>query len=175
MNRLKVLFSALAVTLALSVWVTMRDKDASETDFKSRDLRNISRSAAAAALAPETKVLQNTFFSRDPLLEATADPFSPVNFSPLPPVALPIQATPPPPPPPKAVAPPFSYRYVGRMTGVDGKSGVYLASDQELLSIHVGDMVANGFRIDAIGEKQISITYTPLDEHLVIPVLSAAP
>jgi hypothetical protein len=114
---------------------------------------------------------------RDPLLDAATDPFVPVSFLAPPQAPVLVErsvATVIIPPAPNPVSPPFPYRYVGRMTGIDGKTVTFVASDQELVQVRVGQTVAGGFRIDAIDQKQIALTYLPLDERAIIATPSAA-
>jgi hypothetical protein len=130
--------------------------------------------ATAAGVQPDPPA---PALKRDPLVDSAVDPFTPISFLPPPPAPTPVDrsvATVVVPPPPAPVAPPFPFRYLGRMTGIDGTTGVYIASDQELLQVRAGQLVAGGFRVDAIDDKQIALTYVPLDEHLIVATPTAA-
>lgn len=108
---------------------------------------------------------------REPLIETAADPFKVVSFLPPPkPVeAVPVAA----PPPPAPVAPPFPYRYLGRMLSVDGKLLTYLARGDAIVPIQLNQVLDHDYRIDTLNDTELVITYLPLDERVRIPVRSA--
>ncbi len=74
-------------------------------------------------------------------------------------------ASPPPqaeaPAPPDAVAPPLPFRYMGRLTQ-DGKTEVFVLRDDDIISIAPGRKIDAQYRVDAIGESAIRMTYLPL-------------
>ncbi|HYD82128.1 MAG TPA: hypothetical protein VEC06_20170 [Paucimonas sp.] len=107
--------------------------------------------------------------AKEPLVESDVDPFKVVSFLPPPP-----KVAAPPPPPPKPTAPPFPYRYFGRMVGVDGKLVTYLTRNDELIPIREQDVLDNAYRIDSIGDTQIVVTYLPLEEKAIVPAQPAA-
>ncbi|MCU6498281.1 hypothetical protein LPN04_10800 [Rugamonas sp. A1-17] len=108
---------------------------------------------------------------REPLAEAAADPFKVVSFLPPPkPVEAVAVAAPPPPPP---VAPPFPYRYLGRMLSVDGKLLTYLARGDAIVPVQPQQVLDHDYRIDTLNDTELVITYLPLDERVRIPLRSA--
>ncbi len=110
--------------------------------------------------------------ARDPIVEAIADPFKPVSFLPPPPKV--VEAAPPPPaPPPKPSAPPFPYRYMGRMLGVDGKLVTYLTRGDVIVPIQLHQMLDGDYRVDVLNDNELVIHYVPLDEKIRISVRSA--
>jgi hypothetical protein len=60
----------------------------------------------------------------------------------------------------KPAVPPLPFRYFGRLTE-NGKTEVYVMRGDELLSIAPGQSIGE-YRVDKIGESQISFTYLPL-------------
>jgi len=168
--------AALIATLGMCAWTALYD-DSGATADTTAVAPGRSRPAAVHVASLVDVPASQTPFERDPLVDAAIDPFAPVSFVPQPPVAAPVErtvATVIVPPPSAPVAPPFPYRYVGRMTGIDGKTGVYIASDQELLQVRAGQTVAGTFRIDTIDDRQIALTYLPLEERVILPTPTAA-
>lgn len=111
--------------------------------------------------------------ARDPIVEAVADPFKAVSFLPPPPKV--VEAAPPPPsaPPPKPSAPPFPYRYMGRMLGVDGKLVTYLTRGDAIVPIQLHQVLDGDYRVDVLNDNELVIHYVPLDEKIHISVRSA--
>ena len=62
------------------------------------------------------------------------------------------------------VAPPFPYLFFGRMVDIHGKRLTYLSRDDHVFPIKDGEIVDGAYRVDAIGEREISLTYLPLNE-----------
>ena len=92
------------------------------------------------------------------------DPFGAVSWKP--PEAP--QAHPsPPPPPPKPVAPPFPYAYLGALTE-DGVRTAFFSKGERVLPVKAGDVVDAAYRVDAMTDKQMTVTYMPLNESLVV-------
>lgn len=74
---------------------------------------------------------------------------------------------PPPPKPPEAVAPPFAYAYLGGLTE-DGVRTTFFTQGDRILAVKVGDTVDAAYRVDQMTEKQMQLTYLPLDKTLVL-------
>lgn len=80
---------------------------------------------------------------------------------------------PPPPPPPPAIpppkpqAPPFTYTYMGGLSE-DGKRINFFSKGERVLSVKSGDTVDGAFRIDEISETQMTMTYLPLNEKVIL-------
>lgn len=110
---------------------------------------------------------QGKALDRDPLIDADDDPFRVVSF--LPPQAA-APPAPPPLPPAKPTAPPFPFRYFGKMVDVNGNPVTYLARDDELIPIRVNDVLQDAYRIDAMDQNQIVVTYLPLNEKMTISI-----
>lgn len=124
---------------------------------------------SAPAAQPVAPMPANAW-DRDPLPDGEADPFKPVGLLP-----------PPPPPPPPAVAvaspaplaPPFPYRYFGRMIGPDGKPLAYLTRGDTLVQVKPGEALDGAYRIEKMDDVEIVVVYVPLDERTVINIRSA--
>lgn len=79
----------------------------------------------------------------------------------------PTAKAPPPPPPPKPVPPPFGYAYMGGLTE-DGVRTAFFTQGERIIAVKAGDTVDAAFRIDKMTEKQMTLTYLPLNETLVL-------
>ena len=77
-----------------------------------------------------------------------------------PPPPLPPPA--PPPPPMVPVAPPFPHAWVGRY--VDTAERVVIAGPSTTWVLKVGDVIDGQWRIDTIQERQLNVTYLPLNQ-----------
>jgi hypothetical protein len=60
------------------------------------------------------------------------------------------------------------------MVGVDGATLTFLSRDNALVPVKVASVLDEMYRIDAITDKQILLTYLPLNEQISIPMQSAA-
>jgi hypothetical protein len=60
----------------------------------------------------------------------------------------------------KPTAPPLPFKYFGRLTE-NGKSEIFVMRDQDLLTVVPG-LNLGDYRVDQVGENQISFTYLPL-------------
>lgn len=95
-----------------------------------------------------------------PALEAASrDPF--VLTAPPAPVVIapkPVQAASPPPSPP-----PLDLRFTGRMTAPDGSQIVFVAVGDTTLSLSVGQTLPNGYRVNAIHDRAVELSYLPMN------------
>ncbi len=147
------------VLLALAVW-----RDHTSSSHGTGQVRRSSASAVSVApnLTPVLAVPRDANdISRDRIADADRDPFRVISFLP-PPPKLAVTA-PPPLEPPKPVAPPFPYRYFGRMVNIDGKVLTYLRRDNVIIPIVIGEVFDNAYRVDSITDQQIVVRYVPLD------------
>jgi hypothetical protein len=78
-----------------------------------------------------------------------------------------VAKAPPPPPPPKPAAPPFGYAYMGGLTE-DGVRTAFFTQGERIIAVKVGDTVDSAYRIDQMTEKQMTLTYLPLNEIMVL-------
>ncbi len=105
---------------------------------------------------------------RAPVTEAWIDPFAapsivatpPKVRAPPPPVAVPVVV-------PAPSAPPLPFKFLGRVSGQARSSespAVFLALGKQVLRVQVGDTLAGQYRVDAIEEGVVRLTYLPLNE-----------
>jgi len=85
------------------------------------------------------------------------DPFAPRSFA-----AVKQAAAPRAPSRPEAPKgpPPLPFKYAGWMTQ-DGKTEIFIARGDELISIEVGQKVDAQYRVDSITDERIAFTYLP--------------
>lgn len=69
-------------------------------------------------------------------------------------------------------APPMPYRFAGALVQ-DGKLQVLLATGSSVIPVREGETIDDGYRVDSIGEEQITLTYLPLKKKEVIPFFSS--
>jgi hypothetical protein len=83
-----------------------------------------------------------------------------------------VSWAPPPPklvdaPPPKPVTPPFPYAYMGGLSE-DGVRTSFFTKGERALPVKAGDTIDAVYRVDQMTEKQMTLTYLPLNETLVV-------
>ena len=100
---------------------------------------------------------------RRPALAPPPTLFGSVSWAPPPP--------PPPPPalPPKPVAPPFPYTYMGGLLD-DGVRTAFFNKGERVLAVKAGDTVDGAYRVDQLSDKQMQLTYLPLNQTLSLPI-----
>jgi hypothetical protein len=87
------------------------------------------------------------------------DPFAPV--APPPSLVQPVRVVVPLPPPlqQEAVAPNADYRFLGRMRGPDGHELTLLTRGEVVTPVAVGNVLADGYRVDAIEARFVRLSY----------------
>lgn len=90
--------------------------------------------------------------------------FGPVSWQP--PVAK-AAAAPAPATAPKPQAPPFPYVYAGGLSE-DGVRTAFFTQGNRVIPVKAGDTVDAVYRVDQMTEKQMKLTYLPLNESLVL-------
>lgn len=108
------------------------------------------------------RILISTDFSvpkRNPFIAVTPAPqiVKKVVVAPAPPPQPSIQAQPQPP-----VMPPLNLKFVGRVTEPNGNRVVFASLNETPVSLNVGQTLPNGFRVDAIKDEAVELTYTLL-------------
>ena len=78
----------------------------------------------------------------------------------------PLAPPPPPAPPMVPVAPPFPHAWVGRY--VDDVPRAVIAGPSTTWVLKVGDVIDGQWRIDSIQERQLGVTYLPLQQSLSV-------
>src|SRR3989441_4431336 len=120
-------------------------------------------------VAPPKDSLANLLANarRAPLPRKMAgDPFA--GRAPAPAPATQVQAAP---IPAKPVAPPFPFKYAGWFQEGRGPAKVYLSRGDTVFPIKAGD-VLEGFRIDAVQDERIEVTYLASGEQSSLPLAS---
>lgn len=79
------------------------------------------------------------------------------------------KVTAPPAPPPKPAPPPFPYAYMGGLSE-DGVRTAFFMKGERVLPVKAGDVVDAAFRVDEMNDKQMTVTYLPLNETLSVPL-----
>lgn len=70
-------------------------------------------------------------------------------------------------PPPQPVAPPFPYAYMGGLSEDGVRTSFFMQGDR-VLPVKAGDTIDATYRIDQMTDKQMTLTYLPLNETLVV-------
>ncbi|HSD54080.1 MAG TPA: hypothetical protein VLC47_07930 [Burkholderiales bacterium] len=70
---------------------------------------------------------------------------------------------PPPPPPPRPKAPPLPFVYMGKLIE-DGRVAVFLTQGDRNHIVRQGDTIDGTYRVDAVTEQSLSLTYLPLKQ-----------
>ncbi len=76
--------------------------------------------------------------------------------------------------PPAPIAPPMPYRYAGKLVQ-GGQQSVLLAKGDMLFPVKEGETLNGAYRVESIGETQVTLTYLPLAHEERIPVDSSLP
>lgn len=153
-SRLQV-YSALGA-IAIVAWVAAPPLASSPVDT--------SRSAgaqSAAMRASKPSMSLPAILERPALDAASRDPFA-IVAAPAPVITTPkpVQAAPPPPSPP-----PLNLQFTGRMTAPDGSQVIFVALGDTTLSLSVGQTLPNGYRVNAIHERSVELSYLPMNFH----------
>jgi len=70
--------------------------------------------------------------------------------------------------------PAMPYRYAGKVLH-EGRLKVYLAKDDEVIPVRVGETLDRAYRVESIDDARITLRYLPLGRLQTIPVDSALP
>ena len=68
---------------------------------------------------------------------------------------------------PKPTAPPFGYAYMGGLLD-EGLRTAFFTQGERLITVKVGDTVDAAYRIEQMTDKQMTLTYLPLNETVVV-------
>lgn len=105
-----------------------------------------------------------TVSSRQHLEDALSDPFATLVLTPPPASAQPTPAAKKiEPPPPAPTAPPLNLKYAGRATTPDGAIVVFATLGNDSISLIPGMTLANGYKVEKVGERSIEFLYAPLN------------
>jgi len=159
-RRLSILIAAGETTFAAAYALAPHGDDGSGVELSSpagtRAAAPRAKQAAPASLVAPSRA--------EVPLQAAADPFVAVSFVPPPPPPPPVVAPPPPPPPPPPKAPPLPFSFVGLLEKGGPKPAAFLARGDALLVVSAGDVIDNDYRVESLSEREIVVTYLPLNE-----------
>lgn len=65
---------------------------------------------------------------------------------------------------PAARAPALPYTYIGSLRETGGKRTLFLLENEQLVTARVGQVLAGRYRIEAVDENAVTLTYLPLNE-----------
>jgi hypothetical protein len=165
--RRLVLFAALAGTLGLVIFEFIRDERAASVptrpaaDARSAHTKGLGPSPSGTGGNPGLLTLPE----RSPLGGSRTGLFSSHSWQP---PALKSTAVLPSAP----TAPSMPYRYAGKLVQ-GGQHSVLLADGDRVFPIKEGDTLDGAYRVEAIGESQITLMYLPLKHKESIPVFSS--
>ncbi|HSV70552.1 MAG TPA: hypothetical protein VLI72_10590 [Methylibium sp.] len=120
---------------------------------------------AARVPAPAPTLDLERLAARRAWLAKDAAPRSPFEATAWPAAA----ASRPPEPPPKPVAPAFPYAYMGALVD-EGVQTAFFVKGERVLPVKAGDTVDGAYRVDRLDEKQMTLTYLPLNEAMLLPL-----
>ncbi len=152
---------ALIVTLLAAFWPQKEDSPA-ESEVVQAITRKGDRPAFAPAIVSEPSP-GSALADRQRFPEQAAGNLFPKQTwqPPPPPPAPPLPPAPPPPPPPP-MAPPLPFAFVGRWVE-NGQETVFLSQGETVHSVHKGDPLPGGWRLERIGQSDLTFTYLPLE------------
>lgn len=78
-------------------------------------------------------------------------------------------APPPPPPQPPPTAPPLPFQFVGKLDD-SSQLKVFLQRGNRVITVGVGDVIDNTYRVESITDTQMVLNYLPLDIRQVLSV-----
>jgi hypothetical protein len=163
---------ALAATLLAMRWAGGQDESVAQPN---RDAR-AERPAARAEPAPPREALPALDIA---LLGARAaggsgrDLFPAVNWEQKAREEEVRRSPPPrPAPPPPPQAPPVPFIYMGKLVE-DGKATVFLVQGDRNVIAREGETLAGGWRVDAIAEQSMTLTYVSLDQQRTLSFAAA--
>jgi hypothetical protein len=155
--RWLVLGSALALTLAAARLVGGADRAPPERAEAPADRP---ARAAAATDEPVAELALDKLGARSAAPPA-ADPFRPISWQAL--AQAEARRHAPPPAPRRPEAPPLPFAYMGKLVE-DGRTTVFLVHGERNLIVRTGDTIDGTYRVDRIGEDDMTLTYLPLQQ-----------
>jgi hypothetical protein len=104
------------------------------------------------------------------LESAAFDPFVGVPLTPPQSIAPPVVMVAAEPPPVQPQAPAVNYRFAGRVVSPTGEAITLLLKDEQLLAVHPGQRLDEGYVVEAIDERAVHLHFAPLNSRLSIPI-----
>lgn len=172
--RAGLLIAGLAATLGAMLWVDSRGKDADDGVVAVAERRPAGRAPApgpadakpVSTVAVNAHGLDLTRLQRPGSMQPGSDPFgsrrpkSAVAERLERPPSAPVQEVAVAPPPPSA--PPVPYTFIGRLSEAESTT-VFLAAGDRNLVVRPGDVIDSNYRVDAVTDNAVSLTYLPLN------------
>lgn len=158
--RQRVLFGALALTIALSAASSVREKPADEPVLP------LHKSAMphAPKQQPQPRVELERLRRQDVVASCEApddNSFRAMSWYVPPPPPPPPKPVPPPPPPPPT-APPMPFNFLGRYE--EGETlTILLVKGERLYTVAEGEVIENTYRVERLTGGQLELTYLPLN------------
>ncbi len=84
----------------------------------------------------------------------------------------PLEAAPPPPPPPPPTAPAFPWSFIGRMIDDPQHPQVFLAKNDRLTTVRVGDNIDSNWKLLGMDAKSLRVQYAPLRQVVSVNMAS---
>jgi hypothetical protein len=162
----------LLVGLVLLSYLVLKNNSVSEAASKQTtdqvDLSKTASNSLGFSALPNAAITAKQLPSeidRFMLEQAKRNPF----VATVPPVVKP-KAVPVPPPPvvqpivaAQPMAPLLNLSFVGRVLEADGQRAIFANFNNETLRLTPGQVLPNGFRVDAINDDAVELTYPPLN------------
>jgi hypothetical protein len=164
----------LLVGLVLLTYFVIKNKAISETNIKQTaeqvDVRRTaSNNLGFSSLPAEVDALKQlpSEIDRSILEQAKRNPFIAAVLPQEKPKVIAVTVPPPPVAQPtvaaKPMAPLVNLSFVGRVIEADGQRAIFANFNNETLRLTVGQILPNGFRVDAINDEAVELNYPPLN------------
>lgn len=127
------------------------------------DASSVAQGQVVVFVRPEQLKLERspiTVSSADPFLGAVQAVLAPSSTSPAAVVAAHAVETPPVAP----MAPAAPYRFVGQVQDAAGATHLFLARENQLIPIKVGEVLDGQYRVAAITDSAVDLIYVPLNQ-----------
>jgi hypothetical protein len=152
--RWTLLAVALASTLAAARLIGREDGDAPAPSARAGAPAATDTRAAAPALELDRLATRSGG-------APAGDPFHTISWQSLAQQDAARRDAPPPPPPPPPSAPPLPFAYMGKLVD-DGRIVIFLTDGDNSYAVREGDTIDQTYRVDAVTEESVSVTYLPL-------------
>ena len=166
MNRRQFLtWGALVLTLVATWWASTLDveeaADRAPSETRAAQVRPARSTASAPLDIAMLEAPRPQFAERAPAVFGVPPP------QPLRAVQPRVTARPP------ARAPALPYTYIGSLREAGGKRTLFLLEDQQLVTARIGQVLDGRYRVDAVDENAVTLTYLPLNEKQRINLTNA--
>lgn len=149
-KRSRLIWVALALTLAATAWMASTDESAEALAVPARKTLRVPAPAAPEATNPS---LDPDSFTRAPIEEAPAELFA-TEQDVAPEAEMPQT-------PVKPTTPAFPFVYAGKMIE-EGQYTIFLSQGERNLALHAGEVIDGVWRIQSIQPPTMVLTYLPL-------------